>query len=466
VVISKTLEAAIKDYSGLDASLQKSLALEIRSGAGGKADDFSIPAIDYAGSYAVRDAIIHSICNLQIGAESMGVLKKPGSDNGAENGDVQGESGTGARKKKSRSGPSEGKAKSDKPPVSFDCSLTARALQEAVQTGTHLAEMINGARYIDALPGNYLNPENYEQYARELARRTHLKIKVFQTDSLEKMGCNGILSVGRGSAIPPRMILLEHKPEGKLKARKPLVLVGKGITFDTGGISIKPSAEMHEMKFDMCGSALVLHVLGMAARQKWPVHVIGLLGIAENMPDGNAIKPGDVYTAYNGLTVEVQNTDAEGRLVLGDVLSYACEKYDPLCLIDFATLTGACIISLGHEAAGIMSRSEDLVGRLERASRRSLDRVWRLPHWTIYDSGLKSDIADLRNIAGRPAGTITAGRFLSRFVPEHIPWAHVDIAGTAWRSRPNGAQTRGATGWGVRMMHAFIEDLIEGAGRG
>jgi len=213
------------------------------------------------------------------------------------------------------------------------------------------------------------------------------------------------------------------------------------------------------MKYDMCGAAIVVHALALAAKRKLPVHVCGIVGIAENMPGGRAIKPGDVFTAYNGVTVEIQNTDAEGRLVLADLLSYACKNLKPGILFDFATLTGACVVALGHETAGLMTPDDELARRIDAMSRRSLDRTWRLPHWRQYGTGLKSDIADLRNIAGRDGGTITAFRFLSRFVEKGLPWAHFDIAGIAWHSKAYGPRTKGASGWGLAFLNRFFEDL-------
>ena len=336
--------------------------------------------------------------------------------------------------------------------------LQGDLLNASIERGTHEGRMVNGVRYVASLPGNFFHPGHAEEYARALAAEFGLEIEVFDQARLEELGCGGILAVGRGSVIPPRMIRVTHVPR---EDRGPghVVLVGKGITFDTGGISLKPGEGMHEMKYDMCGMALALHAVALAAARSLPVHVSAFVGIAENMPDGNAIKPGDVFTAHNGVTVEIQNTDAEGRLVLGDVLSYAADTADPVMLLDFATLTGACVISLGHEAAGLFTASDRLAGDITRAGLESLDRTWRLPHWSAYDSALKSDTADLRNIGGRPGGSITAMRYLARFVPPLVPWAHFDIAGTAWREKGRGSQPKGATGWGVRLLGRFLEGL-------
>ncbi|MCB1303269.1 MAG: hypothetical protein KDK37_03290 [Leptospiraceae bacterium] len=451
LAFSGEMVKAMDDFAGLyrnpelDALLAPRATREVRqlnrgtsTGATAAKKDDTPTYPDFRGPYDVQEAVSQSVCSLCIGIDSMDLLKssrKPAATNSR-------------------------RTTSNEPEVSFHVAGADRAaVREAIKRGEILARCINGARRIEALPGNHMDPSHFEQYVRGLARDTGLKIKIFQAPQLEKMGCGGIMAVGKGSAVPPRMIVLEYTPtRAKFSGR--LVLVGKGITFDTGGISLKPPAEMHEMKYDMCGAGLAVHAIAVAALRKLPIPVVSLIGIAENMPDGKAVKPGDVYTAYNGTTVEVQNTDAEGRLVLGDVLSYACKHYQPGILMDFATLTGACVIALGHEATGVLSPSDALAGRIEEAGRKSLERSWRLPHWQIYDDGLKSEIADTRNIAGRPAGTVTAMRFLSKFVDREVPWAHFDIAGTAWRSNVAGGQPKGATGWGVRLLNQFMEDLV------
>lgn len=394
-------------------------------------EDESEFALDYISDMNLEDLLCQLVCCMNIGAESMELLKNTN------------------------------KTKASIPiSISHKRKTELKGLKNILSRGRSISEMLHGTRYLASLPGNYMNPESYETYARSLAQEFRLKIKVFDRKALQKMACGGILAVGQGSAVPPRMILLEYQPPKK-KIFRPLLLVGKGITFDTGGISLKPSAEMHEMKYDMCGSAVALHGIALAAAQKLELPVLALLGVAENMPDGQAIKPGDVYTAYDGSTVEVQNTDAEGRLVLGDLLAYGARNYDPLCILDFATLTGACVIALGHDATAVMTASQDLYARIKRASERSLDRSWPMPHWSVYGTGLKSEIADQRNIAGRAAGTLSAMRFLARFVPPEIPWAHFDIAGTAWRSKAYASQGKGASAWGVRFLEAFMQDLIK-----
>lgn len=343
--------------------------------------------------------------------------------------------------------------------IGFICSINSKDLSKIIYEAKNLSDLTNSHRYLSSLPGNILNPESYEIFAKNLIDAYKLNLKVIKDKDLEKQGFHGVLSVGKGSSKSPRVIIIEYKPN-KAKQKKPLLLVGKGITFDTGGISLKPPQDMHEMKYDMSGSSLVLHAVILASILNVSYPVIGILGLAENMPDANASRPGDVYKAWNGVTVEIQNTDAEGRLVLGDILSYGAKTYNPELMLDFATLTGACIIALGHNATGVMTTSDILYSKIELASKISLERVWRLPHWSIYDEQLKSDIADIKNIGGRAAGTVTAMRFLAKFVPENIPWAHFDIAGTAWLSTGS-EYNKGATGWGIKFLYNLYQLLGE-----
>lgn len=257
-----------------------------------------------------------------------------------------------------------------------------------------------------------------------------------------------LLSVSKGSEQPAKLITLEYR--GGRKDARPVVLVGKGITFDTGGISLKPGAEMDEMKFDMCGAASVLGVMKAVAEMMLPINLVGVVAAAENMPDGKATRPGDVVTSMSGQTIEILNTDAEGRLVLCDALSYV-ERFDPDVVIDIATLTGACIIALGHQATGLLSNHSPLANDLLGAGKQSYDRAWELPLWDEYQEQLKSNFADMANIGGRPAGTITAACFLSRFTKKY-KWAHLDIAGVAWKS----GKEKGATGRPVPLLMQYL----------
>jgi leucyl aminopeptidase len=277
-----------------------------------------------------------------------------------------------------------------------------------------------------------------------------MKVQVLERADMQKLGMGSLLSVAQGSAQPPKFIVLEYR--GGAKSAKPVVLVGKGITFDTGGISIKPAPEMDEMKFDMSGAGTVLGTLKAVAELKLPLPVVGLIPTTENMPGGRATRPGDIVKSMSGQTVEILNTDAEGRLILCDALTYA-ERYQPAAVIDIATLTGACVIALGHVASGLFSNDDALATELLAASDAAYDRAWRMPVWDDYQEQLKSNFADFANIGGRPAGSVTAACFLSRFATKY-KWAHLDIAGTAWR----GGKEKGATARPVPLLTQFLVD--------
>jgi leucyl aminopeptidase len=342
----------------------------------------------------------------------------------------------------------------------FEDKKTEKDAEIGLHKSSIVAKHVNGARHIAHLPANYFTPDDFVARAKEIAKEHKLTVKVWDEPQLKKEGFGGIIAVSRGSELNGKMVILEYKPA---KAKKKFAIIGKGLTFDTGGISLKPPGEMHEMKYDMCGAAATIHAIGAIAALKAPIHVIAAIGVAENMPDGKAIKPGDVYTAYNGTTVEVQNTDAEGRLVLGDVLAYVSKHHKPDYMVDLATLTGAVIIALGHEAAGVMTKSQVMREAINIASDKSDDRIWELPLWDEYGEDLKSDIADLKNITGggKGGGTVSAAMFLSKFVDEKIEWAHIDIAGAAWRKKSSGTQTSGPTGYGVRLLVDLAETLAK-----
>jgi leucyl aminopeptidase len=271
----------------------------------------------------------------------------------------------------------------------------------------------------------------------------------------EKLGMGSFLSVARGTDEPARFIILEHKPRVK-KSIPTVVLVGKAITFDSGGISMKPASNMEEMKTDMAGGAAVLGTLQAIAEQKPPVHVVGLVPATENLPSGHALKPGDIVKPMSGKTIEIISTDAEGRLILADALTYAL-RYKPSAIVDMATLTGACIIALGNEVSGIMGNNDNLIEKIRSAAEVTGEKVWQLPLWEEYGELIKSDIADIKNAGGRPAGTITGGYFLKEFVGE-TPWVHIDIAGTAWTKKDRPYIPKGATGVGVRLLVEVIEN--------
>ncbi len=322
------------------------------------------------------------------------------------------------------------------------------AAENAVRTGQAIAQGMNLAKDLGNLPGNVCTPTYLAEQARGVGKAYGLKVEVFDQPELEKLGMGAFLSVAKGSRQPPKLIVLYYNGTGKKS--KPVVLVGKGITFDAGGISLKPAAEMDEMKYDMCGAAAVLGTLKAIAQVQAPINVIGIIPTCENLPDGAANKPGDIVTSMSGQTIEILNTDAEGRLILCDALTYA-ERFEPDAVVDVATLTGACVIALGHHASGLLSNSDSLARELLHAADAAHDRAWQLPLWDDYQEQLKSNFADMANIGGRPAGTITAACFLARFTKKY-DWAHLDIAGTAWKS----GKEKGATGRPVPLLTHFL----------
>jgi leucyl aminopeptidase len=324
----------------------------------------------------------------------------------------------------------------------------ARPAENGLAHGVALAAGMALTKDLGNLPPNVCTPSYLAREARELAKRYQMKVQIFERADMEKMGMGALLAVARGSHEPPKFIVLEHR--GAKKEGKPVVLVGKGITFDTGGISIKPAAEMDEMKFDMSGAGSVLGTLKAIGELKLPLNVVGLIPTTENMPGGQATKPGDIVTSMSGQTVEILNTDAEGRLILCDALTYA-ERYEPAAVIDIATLTGACVIALGHVASGLFSNDDGLAQELLSAADAAYDRAWRMPLWDDYQDQLKSNFADFANIGGRPAGSVTAACFLARFARK-FKWAHMDIAGTAWRS----GKEKGATARPVPLLTEFL----------
>ena len=321
--------------------------------------------------------------------------------------------------------------------------------EAAAERALAIAEGVRLARDLGNLPANVCTPAYLAGEAESLAKHHGLHCEVLGEKELEKLGMGAFLAVARGSRQPPRLIVLEHRGARK-KDEAPVVLVGKGVTFDTGGISLKPAAEMDEMKFDMCGAASVLGTMKAVALMKLPLNVVGVVPATENMPGGNAVKPGDIVTTMSGQTVEILNTDAEGRLILCDALTWA-ERYKPAAVVDIATLTGAMVIALGHVATGLFANTDSLARELVQAGEASWDRAWHLPLWDDYQEALKSNFADIPNIGSRAGGAITAACFLERFAKSY-PWAHLDIAGTAWKS----GTEKGATGRPVALLANFL----------
>jgi leucyl aminopeptidase len=320
--------------------------------------------------------------------------------------------------------------------------------ETAMERGQAIADGMAFAKDLGNLPGNVCTPAYLAEQAQDMGRRHGIKVEVLEQKDIEKLSMGSFLAVARGSRQPPKLIVLEY--QGGKRDAPPVALVGKGITFDTGGISIKPAGEMDEMKFDMCGAASVLGTMRAIAQMKLPLNVVGVIPATENMPGGNAIKPGDIVTTMSGQTVEILNTDAEGRLILCDALTYV-EKFKPSAVVDIATLTGAMVIALGHVATGLFANSDPLARELLQAGETAWDRAWHMPLWDDYQEALKSNFADIPNIGARAGGSITAACFLSRFTKSY-PWAHLDIAGTAWKS---GAE-KGATGRPVALLSHFL----------
>ena len=336
--------------------------------------------------------------------------------------------------------------------LSFDRAPDLRAARQALKRGTILAESQHVARELSNQPGNALPPAALAREARRVGRQAGLRVRVLAPAELEKRKLRAILAVGSGSANTPRMIVLEHQPKRGKSGTETLCLVGKGVTFDSGGISIKPSAGMDEMKHDMSGAAAVVGALRACALLNVPHHVVGVIGAVENMPGGNAYRPGDIVTSGSGKSIEVLNTDAEGRVVLADALYYAKKEYAPRAIIDLATLTGACVVALGRWATGLFGNNERLIELVRSAGEATAERAWPMPLWEQHRKAVRSEVADVKNVgAGREAGSSTAAAFLAAFAGD-TPWAHLDIAGTGWTTHPGPYQPRGATGVGVRLL--------------
>ena len=320
--------------------------------------------------------------------------------------------------------------------------------ETAVQQGLAISAGMHLARDLGNLPGNICTPSYLADQARELEHQYGVKTTVLEREDMEKLGMGALLSVSRGSRQPPKLITIEYK--GGKDDEPPVALVGKGLTFDAGGISIKPAAAMDEMKYDMCGGATVLGVIKACAELKLPINVVGVIPSSENLPDGDANKPGDIVTSMSGQTIEILNTDAEGRLILCDALTYS-ERFHPVAVVDIATLTGACVIALGAHASGLLANNDQLARDLLTAGKYAHDRAWQLPLWEDYQKQLDSNFADMANIGGREGGTITAACFLARYAKK-FKWAHLDIAGTAWL----GGKAKGGTGRPVPLLTTWL----------
>ncbi len=338
-------------------------------------------------------------------------------------------------------------------------SPEASAVRAAYEELEAVAEGVFLTRDLVSEPANFLYPESFAQTCRDL-ESLGLKVSILGEKEMEKLGMGSLLGVGQGSRRESKIAVMEWR--GGKKGDKPVAFVGKGVTFDTGGISLKPGQGMWDMKFDMGGAGAVTGAMAALAKRGAKANVVGLIGLVENMPDGNAQRPGDVVTSMSGQTIEVLNTDAEGRLVLADVMTYAQEKYSPKVMIDLATLTGAIIISLAHEFGGMFSNDEDLCAALDQAAKEVGEDLWRMPLTKAHDKMINSDIADMKNISnGRAGGSSTAAAFLKRFVKEGVEWAHLDIAGVAWADKAKPTVPKGGSGYGVRLLDNYIRRFHE-----
>ena len=322
--------------------------------------------------------------------------------------------------------------------------------RSAVRKALIISQATALARDLGNAPGNEIYPQTLAEAARHSAERSGYRATILDQQEIQDLAMGGVLGVSQGSTHPPRFLILEYGPP----AKRPIVLVGKGVTFDSGGISIKPSAGMAEMKMDMSGAAAVIGTFEAVAQLKLPVHIIGLIPAVENLPSGSSIRPGDVLRHYNDMTSEVDNTDAEGRLILADALAYA-DTFKPQAVIDLATLTGAVVVALGHHATGMMGNDRGLMKKLETAGAATYERVWELPLFDEYEKQIKSDIADVKNTGGRWAGAITGGLFLKKFIGKY-PWVHLDIAGTAILEESGNYTSKGASGVGVRLLTELL----------
>ena len=327
--------------------------------------------------------------------------------------------------------------------------------QKIIRHSVVVSDAVIFTRNISNLPPNDCSPKDLATLSKKLSENQKVKVRVIEKEEMKSYGFEGILAVGKGSASSPKLIVLEYSGTTK---NRPIVIVGKAVTFDTGGISIKPSEKMEEMKFDKCGGCNVLGIIKAVSDLGLDTSVIGIIPAVENMPSGSSYRPGDIIKMYNGKTVEVVNTDAEGRIILGDALSFAVKTFAPKAIIDMATLTGAAIIALGTNVAALVGNNDDFVTKILEYSNQTGEKIWQLPLFEEYKEQLKSSNADMKNIGGRPAGAITAAAFLSSFV-EDTPWVHLDIAGTAWTqdgTKEKSYNPKGATGFGIRTIVKYI----------
>jgi len=355
------------------------------------------------------------------------------------------------------------KFKSEKVDAAPDLTIIvskSNKILKAIKTSEIIADGVIFTKSIANLPPNECTPTTLANFAKTISKKNKIRCNIISEPELKKQGFGGISSVGQGSKNKPKLIILEHN-HGR-KNDKPIVLVGKAVTFDTGGISLKPGSAMDEMKFDKCGGCTVLGIMKAVSELKLPINVVGIIPSVENMPSGESYRPGDIIKLFSGKTAEILNTDAEGRLILADALAYGEKQYSPKAIIDFATLTGACIIALGNNVAAIVSNNEKLTKKINNSSKITTEEVWELPLNQDYMDMIKSDVADMKNIGiGKAAGTITAAAFLRNSI-ENTPWVHMDIAGVAWTqgaTKEKSYNPKGATGFGVRLILDYLQNV-------
>jgi leucyl aminopeptidase len=357
------------------------------------------------------------------------------------------------------------KLKPDQKPALKTLAVAVNEPAKARQAYEPLAALADGIFFTRDLvtePPNVIYPESLAQHCNSL-KKLGVKVEILDEKQIKKLGMGALLGVGQGSDAPPRLVTMHWQGNPSAKGKHPVALVGKGVTFDTGGYSLKPPSGMERMKYDMAGAGAVIGTMMALAGRKAKANVVGIVGLAENMVSGNAQRPSDVVTTMSGQTVEVLNTDAEGRLVLADALWYVQEKFHPRCIVDLATLTGAIVVALGHEYAGLFSNDDELSEQLTKAGDDVNEKLWRFPMGEVYDKDIDSPIADMKNIGSAgEAGSITAAQFLQRFIKKGTPWAHLDIAGMAWENKGKPLTPKGAAGFAVRLLERFIRENYEG----
>ena len=384
-------------------------------------------------------------------------------DLGIEIGEAAAQAGFGARLRFYRFDKYHTKLKPDQKPALKTLTVSCSQASAAKAHYAPLDKIADGvflARDLVTEPANVIYPETLTLHAQAL-EELGVKVTVLDEKQMKKLGMGALLGVAQGSVRPPRLVAMQWLGNPKAKDKAPVCFVGKGVTFDTGGISLKPAAGMEDMKYDMAGSAAVIGAMKALAGRKAKANVVGIVGLAENMPSGLAQRPGDVVTSASGQTIEVINTDAEGRLVLADALWYAQETFKPSCIVDLATLTGAIIVALAHEHAGLFSNDDTLSEQLTQSGKAVEETLWRFPLGEAYDKMINSPIADMKNTGEKGAGSITAAQFLQRFINKGTPWAHLDIAGTAWQTKDKPLSAKGATAFGVRLLDRFVADHFE-----